>query len=139
MVQQGQRLAFGFEPGDDLLGIHTRLDDFECYLAFDRLLLLGQIHYAVTTFTQDLQQFIGTNLLTRLYHRATARLTGRAIAAYGGNKFLITITRLRIIFFLIFAHYSNLFISQNQYALFSTTASGVHHFTIQVYLILVFC
>jgi len=41
MIQQGQGLAFGFEAGDYLFGIHAGLDDFQSDPAFDRLFLLG--------------------------------------------------------------------------------------------------
>ena len=37
MVHQRQGLPLDLEPGDDLLGVHPRLDDLQCHLAVDRL------------------------------------------------------------------------------------------------------
>ena len=42
VVHQGQGLALGLEAGDDLLGIHARLDDLQRDLAMDGPLLLGE-------------------------------------------------------------------------------------------------
>ena len=37
VVHHGQGLPFGLEAGDDLRGVHARLDDFQGHLAADRL------------------------------------------------------------------------------------------------------
>ena len=58
MIQQGKCLAFGLETGDNLFGIHTRLDDFQSDPAFDRLFLLGQIYQTHAAFADQLQQFV---------------------------------------------------------------------------------
>ena len=59
MVHQGQGLPFGLEAGDDLLGIHARLDDLQRHLALDRLRLLGHEHHAHAPFADLLQQLVG--------------------------------------------------------------------------------
>ena len=43
VIHHGQGLAFGFEAGDDLLGIHPQLDDLEGDAAAHRFVLLGDI------------------------------------------------------------------------------------------------
>ena len=58
MVHQGQRLAFGLEPGDDLLRVHARLDDLERDLAPDRAGLLGHVDDAHAAFADLLQQLV---------------------------------------------------------------------------------
>ena len=42
VVHQGQGLALGLEPGDDLGGVHARLDDLQRDRAADGRLLLGE-------------------------------------------------------------------------------------------------
>lgn len=42
VVHHGQSLTLGFEPGDDLCGVHARLDQFQCDLPTQRQRLLGQ-------------------------------------------------------------------------------------------------
>ena len=61
MVHQGQRLALGLEAGDDLAGVHARLDDLEGDLAVDRLGLLGHEHPAKTAFADFLQQLVAAD------------------------------------------------------------------------------
>ena len=68
MLHQRQRLLFGFEAGDDPLGVHARLDDFEGYLPSDGLLLLGQVHDPHAAFAQHRQQLITTDLAARRLH-----------------------------------------------------------------------
>ena len=56
VVHQGQGLALGLEAGDDLLGVHARLDDLERDLAMDRALLLGEeddAHAALAELADD--------------------------------------------------------------------------------------
>ena len=50
MVHEGQGLAFGFEPGNDFLGIHPQLDDLESHSPLHRFLLLGHINNPATAF-----------------------------------------------------------------------------------------
>ena len=61
MVHQGQRLPLGLEPGDDLPGIHARLDDLQRHLALDRLRLLGHEHDAQAPFADLLQELVGAD------------------------------------------------------------------------------
>ena len=58
MVHQRQGLALGLEPGDDLLGIHARLDDLERHPAADGLLLLGHVDDAHAPFADLLEQLV---------------------------------------------------------------------------------
>ena len=58
MVQQGQRLALGLEAGDDLLGVHARLDDFEGHPPPDGFQLLGHEHHAKAALADWLEQFV---------------------------------------------------------------------------------
>ena len=61
MVHQGQRLALGLEPGDDLAGVHAGLDDLEGHLAVDRLDLLGHEDQAEAAFADFLQQLVAAD------------------------------------------------------------------------------
>ena len=67
MVHQRQRLPLGFEPRDDLLGVHTRLDHLESDFAPDRFNLLGDIDDAHATFAKLLHQSVAIDLSTYLY------------------------------------------------------------------------
>ena len=58
MVHQGQGLPLGLEAGDDLLGVHARLDDLQRDLAADRLLLLGHIDDAKAAFADLLAELV---------------------------------------------------------------------------------
>ena len=64
MVHDRQGLAFGLEAGDDLAGVHARLDDLQRHLASDRLLLLGHEDGAHAPFADLLEE------LVRADHRA---------------------------------------------------------------------
>ncbi len=55
MVHDGQGLAFGFEPGDDLSGIHAGLDDLERDLSPDRVFLLRHEDRAHATLANLLE------------------------------------------------------------------------------------
>ena len=48
MIHQRQGLALGFKAGNDCLGVHPELDNFERHAAAHRLLLLGQVHHSHT-------------------------------------------------------------------------------------------
>ena len=61
MVHHGQRLPFGFEPGDDALGVHAQLDDLERDPPANRLLLFGHINHAAAAFADFLQQFVAAD------------------------------------------------------------------------------
>jgi hypothetical protein len=61
VVHQRQGLAFGLEPGDDLVGVHARLDDLQRHAASDRVFLLGHEHGAHPTLADLLEQLVGTD------------------------------------------------------------------------------
>ena len=77
VVHQGQGLAFGLEAGENLTGIHARLDYLEGDLALNRLLLVGKIDDATPTLADFLQQLVATNAATRLFGHGNARLASR--------------------------------------------------------------
>lgn len=58
-VQQGQRLPLGLEAGNDVLGVHPRLDHLQGHAPLDRLLLLGQIDHAAAAFAENAQYLVG--------------------------------------------------------------------------------
>ena len=58
MFHQGEGLALGFETRDDLLGIHSRLDDLECHPAAHRGSLFSQVNDAHSAFAKRLQQLV---------------------------------------------------------------------------------
>jgi len=63
MVHHRQRLAFRLKAGDHLPGVHPEFYDFEGYFAADGIFLLGQIDFTHSTFTQEIQDFIGANVI----------------------------------------------------------------------------
>ena len=67
MVHQCQRLAFGFEAGDDLFGVHAELDDLERDPATDRFLLIGHIDDAAAAFTDLLEEFVAADSVAGLF------------------------------------------------------------------------
>ena len=67
MVHQGQGLALGLEPGDDLPGVHAGLDDLEGHLALDRLELLGHEHHPEAAFADLLQQLVAPDDRARAF------------------------------------------------------------------------
>ena len=67
MVHEGQGLALGFKPGDDLPGVHAQLDHLERHTPPDRFLLLGHIDHPAATFADLLQQFIAANPVAYLF------------------------------------------------------------------------
>ena len=67
MVHQRQRLAFGLEAGDDLLGVHAQLDDLERDATTHWLLLLGHVHHAEGAHADLLEEFEGADFVARLF------------------------------------------------------------------------
>ncbi len=67
VIHEGQGLALGFEPSDDLLGVHAQLDDLQRDPAADRLLLFGHIDHATTAFADLLKQFVAPNPIPGLF------------------------------------------------------------------------
>ena len=61
MVHQRQGLPLGLEAGEDLGGVHARLDDLEGDHAADRLFLLGHEDDAHAAFADLLQQLVGAD------------------------------------------------------------------------------
>ena len=61
MVHHRQRLALGFEAGDDRLGVHAQLDDLERDAAAHRFLLLGHVNHAAAAFADFLEQFVAAD------------------------------------------------------------------------------
>ena len=64
MIHQGHRLTLGFEPGDDLLGVHAQLDDLERDPAMDGFRLLGHINHSTPAFADLLEQFVAADSVT---------------------------------------------------------------------------
>ena len=78
MVHQGQRLALGLEPGDDLAGVHAGLDDLERDLAADGRLLLGHVDDAHAAFADLLEQLVRSDPRTGAFgERAGDRVVAR--------------------------------------------------------------
>ncbi len=63
MIHDGQRLPLRLEPGDDLLGVHARLDDLQRHAPPHRLGLLGRIHHTAPAFAHALQKFVAPERL----------------------------------------------------------------------------
>ena len=61
VVHQRQGLAFGLEAGDDLAGVHARLDDLQRHPAADRVRLLGHEDDAHAPLADRLQQLVGAD------------------------------------------------------------------------------
>jgi hypothetical protein len=61
VVHQGQCLPFRLEAGDNLTGVHPRLEDFERYHTANRLLLLGHEDDAEAAFADLLQELVGAD------------------------------------------------------------------------------
>ena len=67
MADQGERLTFRFEPGDDALCVHPQLDDLEGYQAAYRLVLTRLINRAAAAFTDWFDQFVAANAVAGLF------------------------------------------------------------------------
>ena len=70
VVHHGQGLAFRLEAGDDLPGIHARLDDLDRHPALDRFYLVGHEDRTEAAFADFLEQLVGA------YHHALLPLDG---------------------------------------------------------------
>ena len=92
MVHQRQRLALGFEPGDDRLGVHAQLDDLESDPAADGLLLFGHVNHPAAAFTDLLQQLVATDLVAGLLGGRCGKDDG--VAGQRGGGFLKKTTGL---------------------------------------------
>ena len=58
VVHQRQSLAFGFEPGQDLRGVHAGFDELDGDFAFDRLLLFGHPDRPHAPFADRFHQLV---------------------------------------------------------------------------------
>ena len=63
VIHHGQRLALRLEARDDLLCIHTQLDDLDCHSAIERLNLLGHPYSAKSALPDLLKQPVTTYAL----------------------------------------------------------------------------
>ena len=70
MVHHRQGLPLGLEAGDDLAGVHSRLDDLQGDLAADRLPLLGHVDHAHPALANLLQELVAADGLPRASERA---------------------------------------------------------------------
>src|SRR5262245_39022790 len=61
MVHHGKSLPLDLEPGNDVTGIHSRLDHLQRYVTTQRLHLVSMIDNAHPTFTELAQQSVRTN------------------------------------------------------------------------------
>ena len=78
VIHHRQRLAFRLEPGDHLLGIHPRLDDFQRHLATNGLALLRHVDGAHAPFADRLKKFVRADDCSReLLHRGSFHRHGR--------------------------------------------------------------
>jgi hypothetical protein len=62
MVHQGQGLTFRLKATDNLLGVHTELDQFKRNLAGHRLRLFGQPYFTHSTLAQKLDKTVGSDV-----------------------------------------------------------------------------
>ncbi len=67
VVHQGQGLPLGLEAGDDLPGVHARLDDLQGDFAFDRLLLHGHVDHAHAAVADLVDQLVAADLHAGLF------------------------------------------------------------------------
>jgi hypothetical protein len=61
MVHERHRLPFSLEPGDDIPGVHSQLDDFEGDVSADRLFLFRKINHTATALTNLVQKPVPTD------------------------------------------------------------------------------
>ena len=80
MIHDRQRLAFGFESGDDLRRVHARLDNLYGHLPADGTHLFGQPDLPHAAFTETLQQSVLAKRRALVAQRSRAGL-GRIVRA----------------------------------------------------------
>ena len=66
MIHERERLAFGFEPGHDALGVHAQLDHLNRNLAPNGFALLRPINDAEAPLADLLQKFVSANAVANL-------------------------------------------------------------------------
>src|SRR6266850_5300374 len=70
VVHQRQCLPLGFKPGDHVLRVHSRFDDFQGDPPSDRLLLFCHVNHPASALTNLLQQLVTANAVARFFcHR----------------------------------------------------------------------
>src|SRR5262249_5500560 len=92
MLHHRQRLSLGIEASDNLLGVHTQLDDLERNSPPNRFLLVSHIYHAAAAFADLFEEFEAANsvarllggLHTRAYHPTNAQEMG---VAFSGVRF----------------------------------------------------
>src|SRR5262249_45952393 len=72
MIHQGQCLAFGFEAGNDRLGVHAEPNDLEGDPAAHRLRLFRHIDDTATALADYLEELVPANTLANLFARRRA-------------------------------------------------------------------
>ena len=77
MVHQCQRLPLGFKTGDDILGVHAQLDDFEGHQSANGFLLLGHIDHPAAAFTDLLEQFVMADPVANFLAGTSFQIVGR--------------------------------------------------------------
>lgn len=68
-LKQAQRLPFGIKAGDDILGIHPKLDDLQRHQALHRLLLFREIDDTASALAELLEQLVAPHFLAGLLAR----------------------------------------------------------------------
>ncbi len=68
VIHQGQGLPLRLEPGDDLPGIHARLDDLQCDFAFDRFLLDRHVDHAHPTVADFVDELVAVDVGAELFN-----------------------------------------------------------------------
>ena len=75
MIHHRQRLPFGFEASDDLLGVHPRFDQLQGYRPTNGLLLPSHIDNSHTSLADLLHQLVRADLLQpQIIERLWSRL-----------------------------------------------------------------
>ena len=69
MIHHRQRLPFGFEPRDNLLGVHAQLDYLERHAPPHRFSLLRDIDHATPAFADPLKQLVAPERLAHGFIR----------------------------------------------------------------------
>jgi len=92
MIHHRERLALGLEAGDDLFGIHAKLDDLESDPPLERLTLLGHVDDTHSTFTQDLKDPVRSDLCRMIdavgcrYSPASVGYLGRIVDSHRAGR-----------------------------------------------------
>ena len=79
MLHERQRLTLHLEPGDDLPGVHSQLDDLQGHATADRFVLFGDIDDAKAAFADLFEQFVGADAVADLlagFQRKAGRRRG---------------------------------------------------------------